>query len=98
MIQLGSFLNDYSSAVARAEAFDAQVKSDASNISTEYADWVALAVRQAFGAIEFTISKDSSGKFNTSDILVFMKGAPHSSPFLAYTFDPASLQRSRVTA
>lgn len=78
---MGSFLNDYSNAVARASAFDAQVKSDASKISTDYADWVALAVRQAFGAIEFTISKDSAGKFNTSDVLVFMKGASHSAPF-----------------
>ena len=53
------------------------MKSDASKISTDYADWVALSVRQAFGAIEFTISKDSAGKFNTSDVLVFMKGTHH---------------------
>lgn len=61
----------------RATAFDAQVKSDASSISSDYADWVALAIRQAFGAIEFTLSKDSAGNYNTSDILVFMKGMYH---------------------
>ena len=68
-------MGDYDNALARANAFDAQVKSDASEISSDYADWVALAVRQAFGAIEFTLSKDSAGNYNTSDILVFMKGA-----------------------
>ena len=67
-------MGDYENALARATAFDAQVKSDASAISSDYADWVALAVRQAFGAIEFTLSKDSAGNYNTSDILVFMKG------------------------
>lgn len=71
-------MTDYSNAVTRASAFDAQIQSDASNVSTNYADWVALSVRQAFGAIEFTISKDSSGNFNTSDVLVFMKGGCHS--------------------
>ncbi|KZT74313.1 DUF1793-domain-containing protein [Daedalea quercina L-15889] len=70
---LSTFLGDYEGALVRATAFDAQVKSDASSISSDYADWVALAVRQAFGAIEFTVSKDSSGNFNTSDIMVFMK-------------------------
>ncbi|EPS94710.1 hypothetical protein FOMPIDRAFT_1054860 [Fomitopsis schrenkii] len=70
---LSSFLGDYENALARATAFDAQVKSDASSISSNYADWAALAVRQAFGAIEFTLSKDSTGNYNTSDILVFMK-------------------------
>ncbi|KAI0736382.1 hypothetical protein C8Q72DRAFT_909206 [Fomitopsis betulina] len=70
---LSSFLGDYENALVRATAFDAQVKSDASSISSDYADWVALAIRQAFGAIEFTLSKDSAGNYNTSDILVFMK-------------------------
>ncbi|KAH9938228.1 DUF1793-domain-containing protein [Fomitopsis serialis] len=70
---LSTFLGDYENALARAAAFDAQISSDASKISSDYADWVALAVRQAFGSIEFTISKDSSGNFNTSDIMTFMK-------------------------
>ncbi|KAH9844227.1 DUF1793-domain-containing protein [Rhodofomes roseus] len=70
---LSTFLGDYENALARANAFDAQISSDASSISSDYAEWVALSVRQAFGAIEFTISKDSSGNFNTSDILTFMK-------------------------
>ena len=91
-------MNDYSNAVARASAFDAQVKSDASKISTDYADWVALSVRQAFGAIEFTISKDSAGKFNTSDVLVFMKGAFHSSPSYPNVILHGFLQKYRVTA
>ncbi|KAI0952144.1 hypothetical protein AcV7_008040 [Taiwanofungus camphoratus] len=70
---ISTFLGDYSNAVARAQAFDAQVNSDASVISSNYSAVVALSVRQAFGATEITISKDSSSQFNTSDIMVFLK-------------------------
>ena len=34
---------------------------------------LALATRQALGAIEYTVSKDSSGAFNSSDVKAFMK-------------------------
>ncbi|TBU49426.1 hypothetical protein BD309DRAFT_76359 [Dichomitus squalens] len=70
---ISTFINDYANALARANAFDAKVKSDASKISSDYADIVALSVRQALGAIEITVSKDSTGKFNTSDITTFLK-------------------------
>lgn len=61
-------------AVSRANAFDAKVHADASAISADYASIVALSVRQAFGATEITLSKNSDGSFNTSDIMMFMKG------------------------
>ena len=60
--------------MVRANAFDAQVRSDAQKISSDYADIVELSVRQAFGTIETTVSRTSSGEFNTTDILTFMKG------------------------
>ena len=73
--QISTFLNDYANALARAKAFDAQVKSDATKISTDYASVVALSIRQAFGATEITVSKNSDGSFDASNTLMFMKGA-----------------------
>ena len=50
------------------------MNADASAISADYASIVALSVRQVFGAVELTVSKGSRGNFNTSDVLMFMKG------------------------
>jgi hypothetical protein len=65
---------DYSAALGRAQAFDQKLQSDASAISSNYAGVVALSVRQAFGALELTLSKNSDGSWNTDDILMFLKG------------------------
>lgn len=73
-LQISSFLGDYSNALSRANALDAQIQSDASKISSNYAGLVALSVRQTFGAMEITVSKDASGQFDTSDIMSFLKG------------------------
>jgi len=70
---ISDFLDDYSNATTRANAFDTQVNSDASKISANYSGLVQLSVRQAFGAIESTISKDSAGEYDTSDIMAFIK-------------------------
>ncbi|KAG6830824.1 hypothetical protein H0H92_014476 [Tricholoma furcatifolium] len=70
---ISSFLGDYDAALSRAQALDSQINSDASAISAEYAAVVELSVRQALGATEITISKNSDGSWNTSDILVFLK-------------------------
>ncbi|KAF8165232.1 DUF1793-domain-containing protein [Crassisporium funariophilum] len=68
-----SFLGDFSAALTRAKAFDSKVNSDAGKISADYASIVALSIRQALGATEITISKNSNGSFNASDVIVFMK-------------------------
>ncbi|KAJ7860128.1 hypothetical protein B0H13DRAFT_1639665, partial [Mycena leptocephala] len=73
-VKISAFLADYIAALARAQAFDAQVQADASKISADYAAVVALSIRQAFAATEITLSKTSSGAFNVTDVLVFMKG------------------------
>ncbi|KAJ7481103.1 hypothetical protein B0H11DRAFT_1232531 [Mycena galericulata] len=70
---ISHFINAYPIALATANIFDAKVQLDASVISAEYAGIAALAVRQAFGATELTISKASDGSWNTTDILMFMK-------------------------
>jgi len=72
--QISSFLSDYFDALDRANTFDAKVQKDSEKISAEYAAIVSLSIRQAFAAIEITISKDSSGAFDTTDIVAFMKG------------------------
>ncbi|KIY74089.1 DUF1793-domain-containing protein [Cylindrobasidium torrendii FP15055 ss-10] len=70
---IDDFLADYNDALTRAEAFDAQVDSDAKAISNDYAGVVALSIRQALGATELTISKNGDGSWNTDDVLLFMK-------------------------
>ena len=69
-------MNDHSNALSRAQTFDTKLQSDASAISNDYAEIVALSVRQAFGAMEITISKNGDNTWNTSDVLVFLKGKP----------------------
>ncbi|KAI0774160.1 DUF1793-domain-containing protein [Fomes fomentarius] len=68
-----SFVNDYSNALSRANAFNAKVKADASKISSDYADIVALSIRQTLGATEITVARTSDGGFDTSDVSTFMK-------------------------
>ncbi|KAJ6515750.1 hypothetical protein C8R45DRAFT_217798 [Mycena sanguinolenta] len=70
---IAEFLGDFSAALTRAKTFDAQVQADASKISADYAAIVALSIRQSLGATEITLSKTSTGAFNMSDIIVFMK-------------------------
>ncbi|KAF8300411.1 DUF1793-domain-containing protein [Clavulina sp. PMI_390] len=64
---------EYNAAVSAAATFDAKVQSDGSAISSAYADILALSARQVMGGIEITISKSSSGSYNTGDIMAFMK-------------------------
>lgn len=95
------FLPDYPNALGRANTFDAKVQSDASKISTDYASIVSLSIRQALGACEITISKSSSGAWNTSDIMMFLKeissdGVSYTSPSRAFgvTYDVSILTRT----
>ena len=73
-IKISSFLSDYSAALSRAQSLDSKVNSDASKISANYAAVVELSIRQAVGATEITISKNTDGTWNTDDILMFLKG------------------------
>ncbi len=50
------------------------MKSDAGAISADYAAIVALSIRQGFGGIEITVSKNHDGSFDSSNTLAFMKG------------------------
>ncbi|KAK0239510.1 hypothetical protein EDD85DRAFT_452362 [Armillaria nabsnona] len=66
------FLSDFSDAKQRAINLDNKIISEARQISDNYADLVALAARQAL-AVDITVSKDSDGQWNTSDVMTFMK-------------------------
>ena len=48
---------------------------DGNQISSQYYDLLALSTRQAMGALDFTILRDSSGNWNTSDVRAFLRGA-----------------------
>ncbi|PBL00369.1 hypothetical protein ARMGADRAFT_1072730 [Armillaria gallica] len=71
------FLSDFSNAKQRAIDLDNKIMSDARQISENYADLVALAARQAL-AVDITVSKDSQGQWNTSDIMTFMRDVGNS--------------------
>jgi hypothetical protein len=74
-------MSDYPTALSTANSLDSRIQADASKISSDYADLVALSVRQAFGATEVTAGKGSGG-LNADDILVFMKGAFKSAAYV----------------
>jgi hypothetical protein len=74
MLQISDFVEDYSTALGRAQALDQKILSDSSAISSNYAGIVVLSVRQAFGALELTSSKNGDGSWNIYDILMFLKG------------------------
>lgn len=67
------FMSDFSSAQSRAAALDAKLLGAATNISSDYADIISVASRQALGAIELTTTKGSDGNFNASDTMAFLK-------------------------
>jgi hypothetical protein len=64
------FLDDYGDAYEEAAKLDTAITEKALNISQEYADILALSVRQSFGAVELTIPESDH---NTSDVLSFIK-------------------------
>ncbi|KLO07710.1 hypothetical protein SCHPADRAFT_836241 [Schizopora paradoxa] len=67
------FLNDFENALNASIQLDLQITNDAATISTEYVDLLSLVSRQAMSALEITVSKDASGNFNASDVMIFLK-------------------------
>ncbi|KAK0481475.1 hypothetical protein IW261DRAFT_1334705 [Armillaria novae-zelandiae] len=71
------FFSDFSDARQRAIDLDNKIMSDARQISNNYVDLVTLAARQAL-AVDITVSRDSKGQWNTSDVMTFMKDVGNS--------------------
>lgn len=73
------FMNDFPSALKKAKAFDQQVLQDSRDavgggeLGDKYAAITQLSLRQAFATFEITVSKDSKGRYNSSDTLLFLK-------------------------
>ena len=73
--QISHVLNNFNNSLEKAIALDNMILYDGSQISSEYYDLLALSTRQAMGALDFTILKDSSGNWNTSDVKSFLRSA-----------------------
>ena len=67
------FLDDFSNASSRAQQLDSKILQEASPISGQLGDLVALATAQVYGSIQLTVGTDASGNFNESDVMAFMK-------------------------
>ncbi|KAI0736168.1 hypothetical protein C8Q72DRAFT_241274 [Fomitopsis betulina] len=63
-----AFTNDYDYAQHRSDDLDFQIFQDASAITGNYSDIVALSLRQTLGAIELTYTPG-----NTSEVMAFVK-------------------------
>ena len=68
-------LNNFNSSLENAIALDNMILHDGNHISSQYYDLLALSTRQAMGALDFTILKDSAGNWNTSDVKAFLRSA-----------------------
>lgn len=74
-LKIVGFLNNFENALETAIALDDQILSDASEISSNYYDLLALSTRQVMGAIDFTMGKDRNENWNTSDVKGFLRNA-----------------------
>lgn len=71
--QVSALLEDYDTAVKRAEAFETTLLQAATAVSSNYADLVALTARQAMAGTELTVGQNSDGSFDLSDVKMFMQ-------------------------
>ncbi|TFK28409.1 hypothetical protein FA15DRAFT_701078 [Coprinopsis marcescibilis] len=73
---IDAFLADFPAALGRAEELDGKIMEDARGVSQEYADLVALSLRQTVGSIEVTLPRlgpFDEGGWNISDVQAFMR-------------------------
>ncbi|KAL0063806.1 hypothetical protein AAF712_009251 [Marasmius tenuissimus] len=67
------FIKDYENAAKRADELDQRIMNDASTISGNYRNLVALGARQAMAGVEITVSRGTDQEWNMSDVKAFMK-------------------------
>ncbi|KAI0335019.1 hypothetical protein GY45DRAFT_1367055 [Cubamyces sp. BRFM 1775] len=72
---IDDWTTSFSDIQARAIALDAVLVGNASEVSSHYADLISLVARQTLGSLEITVSTDSMGQPNASDVRIFMKDA-----------------------
>ena len=71
--QIEFFINDYNNATQSASNLDTKVQSDASAISSNYANLAALSLRQVLASTDITIKKSSDNEWDLTDVKIFMK-------------------------
>jgi hypothetical protein len=72
-VQIFDFLNEFQDTAVRAQQLDQSILQDAASVSDLLGDLVSLALPQVFSSIQLTIGTDLNGKYNESDVMVFMK-------------------------
>ncbi|KAK7675982.1 hypothetical protein QCA50_021058 [Cerrena zonata] len=70
---MDTFLSDFPNAKSRADDVDSIILNAAGNISEPYKDLVFLAARQTMASTDLTIANGTDGRWNMSDIKMFMK-------------------------
>lgn len=71
--KVDAFLLDFDNAKSHALDVDNKIIGAASGISSLLPNVVSLVARQAIGATELTVASGTDGKWNTTDIMMFMK-------------------------
>jgi len=80
LIQIVDFLGDFDNAFKRAQQLDERILQDAASVSDQLGDLVSLALPQVYGSMQLTIGANSDGKFNKSDVMMFMKNVGEAEP------------------
>ncbi|KAI0368348.1 DUF1793-domain-containing protein [Pilatotrama ljubarskyi] len=93
-------IDDFTSAFPTIQqncvALDQAIVGNASEVSAHYADLVSLAARQTMGSFDITVSTDSGGKPNASDVRIFVKDIGSSST--AQRVDPVERMYAALPA
>ena len=64
-------------AILATSQLDGMLLSAASNISPEYASIISLVTRQVMGGGEITMTKNSDGSWDETDVMMFIKDIAH---------------------
>ena len=71
--QIIDFLDDFANASSRAQKLDQKILQGAAPVSDLLGDLVSLATAQVYGSTQLTIGTDANGKYDDSDVMMFMK-------------------------
>ena len=82
------FISDFDDSLSRAEALDAQVREEASGVSSDgkLFDMLSLVTRQVFSSLEITAHQDQA-----NDVRIFMKDLGMTGSALIHSFRSDSI-------
>ncbi|KAI0759823.1 hypothetical protein BD413DRAFT_495995 [Trametes elegans] len=70
---IDAVISEADDALQRATALDQAIMGNACQISSRYADLVALSARQTMGSLDITVQDDASANPDPSQVRIFMK-------------------------